>query len=238
MIGVPRRLWRRAVVVMLQVVWLSLPATTDAQSAQAVRVPHDSGGAPAAAGSGERRYGPPESVRERDAQLEAEVPTRYAPPAGMCRVWVGGVPPDRQPAPTECAKAIRVRSPNSHVVFGKPRPAVLDGPGGGNPGVPALQAGGHDNVAASEHMPPQNVQPQNLQPQNVQPQNNGHTTGSVVPVHPLTGGEAGSVAPGAPSTPKPGPAPGPAPARTPPSHFSPPHQHASSPPKVPARPRR
>lgn len=225
MIGVARRLWRQAVVVVLQVMWLSLPATTDAQTAQAVRVPHDSGGAPAAAGSGERRYGPPESVRERDAQLEAEVPTRYAPPAGMCRVWVGGVPPERQPAPTECAKAIRVRSPNSHVVFGKPRPAVLDGPGEGNPGVPALSARGHDNVAASDHM---------------QPQIDGHTTGSVVPVHPLTGGESGSATPSAANTPKPGPAPapGPAPVRAPPSHFSPPHQHASSPPKVPTRPRR
>jgi hypothetical protein len=228
MIGVPRRLWRRAVVVMLQVVWLSLPAPADAQSAQAVRVPRDSGGAPAAAGNGERRYGPPESVRERDAQLEAEVPTRYAPPAGMCRVWVGGVPPDRQPAPTECAKAVRVRSPNSHVVFGKPRPAVLDGPGGGNPGVPALSAGGHENVTASDHM----------QPQNVQPQTDGHTTGSVVPVHPLAGGESGSAMPGGANTPKPGPTPGPAPVRAPPSHFSPPHQHASSPPKVPTRPRR
>jgi hypothetical protein len=219
MIGVPRRLWRRTVVVLLQVVWLSLPANAVAQTAQAVRVPHDSGAAPAAAGNGERRYGPPESVRERDAQLEAAVPTRYAPPAGMCRVWVGGVPAERQPAPTECAKAIRVRSPNSHVVFGKPRPSVLDGAGEGNSGVPALSAGRHDNVSASDH---------------VQPQNDGHTTGSVVPVHPPAGGEPGPAAPAAANTPKPAPTD----VRAPASHFTPPRQHASSPPKVTTRPRR
>jgi hypothetical protein len=218
MIGVPRRLGRRVVVVLLQAAWLSLPATADAQTAQAVRVPHDSGAAPAAAGSGVRRYGPPESVRERDAQLEAAVPTRYAPPAGMCRVWVGGVPPDRQPAPTECAKAIRVRSPNSHVVFGKPRPSVLDGPGEGNPGVPDVSARGHDNVATPDH---------------VQPQHDGHTTGSVVPAHAPVAGESGPPAPNTATTPKPAPAPVRAP-----SQVSPPPQHASSPPKVPARPRR
>jgi hypothetical protein len=212
-IGVPRRLWRRALVVLVQAAWLCLPAPADSQTAQAVRVPHDSGAAPAAA-SGERRYGPPESVRERDAQLEAGVPTRYTPPAGMCRVWVGGVPPERQPAPTECAKAIRVRSPNSHVVFGKPRPAVLDGPGVGPGGV---AAGGHDNIAASDHM---------------QPQADGHTTGSVAPVHPPSGGEPGAVTPSGANVPKAAPAAAGAPG----SHFSPPH--APPPPKVTTRPRR
>ncbi len=177
---------------------------------------HDSGAATVAAGSGERRYGPPESVRERDAQLEAAVPTRYTPPAGMCRVWVGGVPPERQPAPTECAKAIRVRSPNSHVVFGKPRPAALDGPGEGNPG--GVSVGGHDNVAASDHLPPQS---------------DGHTTGSVAPVHPAAGGEPGPVVPSGTNAPKTAPATGPSA-----SHLSPPHAHASSPPKVATRPRR
>jgi hypothetical protein len=218
MIRVPRRLWRRAVVVLLQAAWLSLPATGSAQTAQAVRVPRDSGAAPAAAGRSERRYGPPESVRERDSQLEAAIPSRYAPPAGMCRVWVGGVPPERQPAPTECAKAIRVRAPGTHVVFGKQRPAVLEGPGEGNSGIPAVSARGHDNVVAPDHG---------------QPQNDGHTTGSVVPAHPPAGGESGPPAPSAANTPKPAPAPAGAP-----SHFSPPHQHASSPPKVTTRPRR
>jgi hypothetical protein len=213
MIDVPRRLWRGAIVVLLQVAWLSPPSTAYAQTAQAVRVPRDSGGAPASAGSGEHRYGPPESVRERDAQLEASVPTRYAPPAGMCRVWVGGVPPERQPAPTECAKAVRVRSPNSRVVFGKPRPAVQEGPAENSPG---LSAGGHD-IAAPDHG---------------QIPADGHTTGSVAPVHQPATGESGPPA-GATNATKPAPAA----SGTPVTHAAP-RPHASSPPKVTARPRR
>lgn len=96
--------------------------------ATAVRVLHDPSvdarvtGSPPAPGP---RYGPPESVRRRDAALEAAVPPQYAPPSGMCRVWVHGVPPAQQPAPTQCAKAVRVRSPNSQVVFGNSRSTTL-----------------------------------------------------------------------------------------------------------------
>jgi hypothetical protein len=120
------------------------PVIAGAQAAQAVRVGRDTGvgtgategGMPTAGQSDlAHRYGPPESVRRRDAQLEASVPAQYAPPAGMCRLWVRGVPADRQPAPTECAKAVRVRSPNSQIVFGKSKPA-----GGTTVGVPV--AGG------------------------------------------------------------------------------------------------
>jgi hypothetical protein len=214
MVDVPRRLWRGAIVALLQVAWLSLPSTASAQSAQAVRVPRDSGGAPVSAGSGEHRYGPPESVRERDAKLEASVPTRYAPPAGMCRVWVGGVPPERQPAPTECAKAIRVRSPNSHVVFGKPRPAVQEDPADNGPG---LSAGSHDNLGSPDRGPTAA---------------DGHTTGSVAPVHQPAPGESGPP-PSATNATKPAPAT----TGTPAAH-APPREHQSSPPKVTARPRR
>jgi hypothetical protein len=218
MVDVPHRLWRGAIVALLhvallQVAWLSPLSTASAQSAQAVRVPRDSGGAPASAGSGEHRYGPPESVRERDAQLEASVPSRYAPPAGMCRVWVGGVPPDRQPAPTECAKAVRVRSPNSHVVFGKPRPAVQEGPAENSPGLSA----GHDNAGPVDHGPTPA---------------DGHTTGSVAPEHQPATGESGPP-PSATNATKPAPAS----TGTPAAH-APPRARASSPPKVTARPRR
>jgi hypothetical protein len=220
MIDVPRRLWRGAAVVFLQLAWIAPPATASAQTAQAVRVPHDSGGTPAssgASGSSEHRYGPPESVRERDAQLEASVPTRYAPPAGMCRVWVGGVPPERQPAPTECAKAIRVRSPNSHVVFGKPRPAVEEGPAETNLGLPGLAPGGHDTAVPSEH---------------AQLPADGHTTGSVAPVHQPATGESGP-------PPAPAPAAKPAPAATgSAATHAPARPRPSPPPKVTARPRR
>lgn len=46
------------------------------------------------------------------------VPPNLRPPAGMCRVWVNGVPPERQPAPTDCASALRNRPPNGRVIFG------------------------------------------------------------------------------------------------------------------------
>ena len=47
-----------------------------------------------------------------------EVPREYEPPAGLCRVWVDGVPADRQPAPTDCATAVRNRPNNARVIFG------------------------------------------------------------------------------------------------------------------------
>jgi hypothetical protein len=54
---------------------------------------------------------------------EATVPKAYLPPAGMCRIWVDNVPAARQPAPTDCATAIRNRPPNARVLF----PAAKDG---------------------------------------------------------------------------------------------------------------
>ena len=45
------------------------------------------------------------------------VPQRYRPPAGMCRIWLDSVPANRQPAPTDCASAIRNVPPNARVIF-------------------------------------------------------------------------------------------------------------------------
>ena len=42
-----------------------------------------------------------------------------AVPPKMCRVWLDGVPADRQPAPTDCATAMRNRPPNARIIFGK-----------------------------------------------------------------------------------------------------------------------
>lgn len=46
------------------------------------------------------------------------IPPAYRPPQGMCRVWIGGVPPDQQPAPTDCVTAVRNRPANGSVIFG------------------------------------------------------------------------------------------------------------------------
>jgi hypothetical protein len=46
-----------------------------------------------------------------------EIPRSLRPPPGMCRVWVDNVPAQQQPAPTDCASAIRNRPPNGRVIF-------------------------------------------------------------------------------------------------------------------------
>jgi hypothetical protein len=51
------------------------------------------------------------------------VPPEYRPPAGMCRIWLNGVPPSRQPEPTDCPTAVRRVPPNGRVVFGPPPPS-------------------------------------------------------------------------------------------------------------------
>jgi hypothetical protein len=50
------------------------------------------------------------------------------PPAGMCRIWVDGVPPDKQPAPTDCASALKNKPTNGRVIFGDPKPVVTPTP--------------------------------------------------------------------------------------------------------------
>ena len=63
-----------------------------------------------------------------EAQSRDEIPERYRPPPGMCRVWIDGVPAARQPAPTDCPTAIRNKPSNARVLFG-------DKPGADNPAV-------------------------------------------------------------------------------------------------------
>lgn len=47
------------------------------------------------------------------------VPAEYKPPAGMCRVWVDGVPPAQQPAPTDCPTAALKKPANGRVIYGE-----------------------------------------------------------------------------------------------------------------------
>jgi hypothetical protein len=53
---------------------------------------------------------------------EQIVPPGFYPPAGMCRIWVNGVPAAQQPAPTDCASAVRNRPANGKVLFGDDPP--------------------------------------------------------------------------------------------------------------------
>ena len=46
-----------------------------------------------------------------------QVPRDHLPPPGMCRIWLDNVPAGQQPAPTDCASAVRNRPSNARVIF-------------------------------------------------------------------------------------------------------------------------
>ena len=48
----------------------------------------------------------------------SKVPEGHKPPPGMCRIWIDGVPPGRQSAPTDCPTAVRNRPSNGRVIWG------------------------------------------------------------------------------------------------------------------------
>jgi hypothetical protein len=65
---------------------------------------------------------PPKQAQPKTAPAkQPEVPRNLRPPPGMCRVWVDRVPAGQQPAPTDCASAIRNRPPNGRVIFSEER---------------------------------------------------------------------------------------------------------------------
>ena len=73
--------------------------------------------------------GPRDSTRYSNPQIpkaspkqQPKVPPAYRPPQGMCRIWIDGVPPDQQPAPTDCVSAVRNRPANGTVIFGDDAP--------------------------------------------------------------------------------------------------------------------
>ncbi len=51
----------------------------------------------------------------------SRVPPGHLPPPGLCRIWIDGVPPGRQPRPTDCASARRHRPANARVIYGGAR---------------------------------------------------------------------------------------------------------------------
>ncbi|HUQ97989.1 MAG TPA: hypothetical protein VM166_00960 [Gemmatimonadaceae bacterium] len=72
----------------------------------------------------------PVPVRPKSASQQSReqiVPPGFYPPAGMCRVWIDGVPAGQQPAPTDCASAVRNRPANGKVLFGDDPPKSKKG---------------------------------------------------------------------------------------------------------------
>ncbi len=52
----------------------------------------------------------------------SNVPPGQRPPAGMCRVWIDGVAPGRQPRATDCATARANAPANSRIIYGSDTP--------------------------------------------------------------------------------------------------------------------
>lgn len=58
------------------------------------------------------------SAQARPAKGDPSLRAEHQPPPGMCRVWIDDVPAPQQPAPTDCATALRNRPKNGRVLFG------------------------------------------------------------------------------------------------------------------------
>ena len=59
-----------------------------------------------------------QNTTQQQSGREQIVPPAFYPPAGMCRIWINQVPAGQQPAPTDCASAVRNRPANGKVLFG------------------------------------------------------------------------------------------------------------------------
>jgi hypothetical protein len=78
-----------------------------------------------------------------------DIPRNMVPPPGMCRIWLDSVPAGQQPAPTDCATAVRNRPEHGRVIFGDDylapkstdsvRKPPLPGITGFAPGKPAIK---------------------------------------------------------------------------------------------------
>src|SRR5262245_30848860 len=56
-------------------------------------------------------------ARPQPQDPKPAVPRTHLPPPGMCRIWLDNVPPAQQPAPTDCASAVRNQPRNGKVIF-------------------------------------------------------------------------------------------------------------------------
>lgn len=69
----------------------------------------------------------PQAPATQSQSFQQIVPPGFFPPAGMCRIWINGVPAGQQPAPTDCASAVKNRPANGRVLFGDDPPKTKKG---------------------------------------------------------------------------------------------------------------
>ena len=62
----------------------------------------------------------PLAAQDKSNVQEVTIPASALPPEGMCRLWLKDVPEKRQPAPTDCATAIRTRPRDAVLLLGDP----------------------------------------------------------------------------------------------------------------------
>jgi len=67
------------------------------------------------------------ATQQSQSRRDQIVPPGFFPPAGMCRIWLNEVPAGQQPAPTDCASAVRNRPSNGRVLFGDDPPKTKKG---------------------------------------------------------------------------------------------------------------
>lgn len=86
----------------------------------------------------------PAAARGQAGSGNAEIPAAYMPPPGLCRIWVEKVPPEKQPAPTDCTKALRNKPSNARVIFGDAKATAVTPPR--TNAAPPPATGGRGNV--------------------------------------------------------------------------------------------
>jgi hypothetical protein len=70
-------------------------------------------------GAAEAQRPVPQKPKTQQTQRGDQIiPPGFFPPPGMCRIWLNDVPAGQQPAPTDCASAVRNRPANARVLFG------------------------------------------------------------------------------------------------------------------------
>jgi hypothetical protein len=62
----------------------------------------------------------PMAAQDKQGEPDAGIPASALPPEGMCRLWLKDVPEKHQPAPTDCATAIRTRPRDAVLLLGEP----------------------------------------------------------------------------------------------------------------------
>jgi hypothetical protein len=67
------------------------------------------------------------SPAQAQMRRSSSIPSTEMPPAGLCRIWIDGVPASRQPAPTDCTTARANAPANSHIIYGSQSQGSLYG---------------------------------------------------------------------------------------------------------------